>query len=80
MNGDFSYKFPLRGVPEYQRNINVMLNSLVSHIEKLSEEARQRERFLNNVINRVEVGIIVANSRRACDVCQQRRLEDALRA
>lgn len=62
MNGDFSYKFPLRGVPEYQRNINVMLNSLVSHIEKLSEEARQRERFLNNVINRVEVGIIVANS------------------
>lgn len=61
MNGDFSCKFPTSGVSGDERDINRQLNLLVSHLEQLSDDARQNEAFLSCVINLVDSGIIVAN-------------------
>lgn len=61
LHGDFSYKFPTEGVPPHERDINLTLNRIVSHLEILAEDARQNEEFLNLVIDLVDTGIVVAN-------------------
>lgn len=63
LNDDFTYKFPTANVPEHERDINITLNRLVTHLEQMSENARQNEAFLSVVINLVDIGIIVANSK-----------------
>lgn len=62
MNGDFSYKFPVSGVSEQEKEINLALNQFVSHLERLSMEAKENEAFLGLVINLIDSGIIVADS------------------
>lgn len=62
INGDFAYKFPESGINENEREINHTLNQIVSHLEKLSNEARQTEQFLSVIINLVDTGIIVADT------------------
>lgn len=63
LNGDFSYKFPVSNLPDQERDINITLNKLVTHIERLSADARQNERFLGLVINLVDIGIVVADEK-----------------
>ncbi len=63
LHGDFSYKFPTDGVPKDERETNISLNRIVSHLETLAADARQNEEFLNLVIDLVDTGIIVANDR-----------------
>lgn len=63
INGDFSYKFPVNNLPDQERDINATLNKLVTHLERLSADARQNERFLGLVINLVDIGIIVADEK-----------------
>lgn len=61
MNGDFSYKFPLDNCSRQECEINRKLNLIVEHLEKLKDKTRNEERFIGEVINLVETGIIVAD-------------------
>lgn len=61
LNGDFSYKFPTVNVSKYERDSNVVLNRIVEHLEQLSMEIRQKESFLEKVINMTDIGMIVAD-------------------
>lgn len=61
LNGDFSYKFPISNLSDQERDINITLNKLVTHLEQLTADARQNEKFLALVINLVDIGIIVAD-------------------
>lgn len=61
VNGDFSYKFPVSGISRQEQEINRMLNLIVEHLEMLGEKIRRDERFLVEVINMVDTGIIVAD-------------------
>lgn len=61
MNGDFSYKFPLDNCSQHESEINRKLNLIVDYLEKLKDKTRNEERFIGEVINVVETGIIVAD-------------------
>lgn len=63
ISGDFSYKFPESGIDESEREINHTLNEIVNHLAKLSYDARQTEQFLSVIINLVDTGIIVADTK-----------------
>ncbi|MDE5882871.1 MAG: HAMP domain-containing histidine kinase [Muribaculaceae bacterium] len=61
LNGDFSYKFPTANIGREEREVNEMLNNMVTHFELLSTESRQNEAFLERVINLTDVGLAVAD-------------------
>ena len=61
MNGDFSYKFSTTGTSKYEQNINRSLNMLVDHIEKLSADAREHERFLSKIVANPQGHVLFAN-------------------
>lgn len=63
LNDDFSYKFPTANVPAFEAEINANLNRLVAHLESLSLEASQHEKFLSLIINLVDTGMIVADAK-----------------
>lgn len=63
INSDFSYKFPTVNVNKEERESNLMLNRIVEHLEKLTNEARQNEAFIACVINLTEIGIAVADAK-----------------
>lgn len=63
LNGDFLYKFPTVNVNRDERDINIKLNCIVEHFEHLSTEARQNEAFLERVINLMDIGLAVADSK-----------------
>lgn len=62
LSKDFSYKFPTLHVNKEEREINVMLNSIVEHLELLTSEARQNEAFLARVINLTDIGLALADA------------------
>lgn len=61
LNEDFSYKFPTEGVSRDERDTNLMLNRIVSHLEHITSEARQNEAFLAWAINLMDIGVAVAD-------------------
>lgn len=61
LNADFSYEFPTSNVSDIEREINTSLNKVVAHLERLSRNARDHERFLGTILNIVDTGIIVAD-------------------
>lgn len=63
LNGDFTCKFPVDGVSETEKEMNEALNRVVGHLEKLDQAVRQDEEFLAYIINLVDMGIIVADSK-----------------
>lgn len=63
MNGDFSYKFPLTDCSPQECEINRKLNLIVEHLEKLRDKARNEEKFIGEVIDLIDTGIIVADER-----------------
>ena len=62
LSRDFSYKFPTSDVNREEREINEMLNGIVEHFERLTNEVRQNEAFLGRLINLTEVGLAVADA------------------
>ncbi|MDE6511754.1 MAG: PAS domain-containing protein, partial [Muribaculaceae bacterium] len=62
LSGDFSYKFPTSDVNREEREINEMLNGIVEHFERLTNEVRRNEAFLGRLINLTEVGLAVADA------------------
>lgn len=78
INGDFSYKFPTDNVNKEERELNMMLNRIVEHLEYLTYEARQNEAFMSCVINLTDIGIAVADAKgeiRHCNEAVLRLLE-----
>lgn len=63
LNGDFSYKFPVRNVRAEDREVNEMLNRIVEHLEEITVESRRNETFLVHLVNLVDIGLVVADSR-----------------
>ncbi len=63
LNGDFSYKFPVKDISREEREVNEMLNSMVAHFELLTADVRRSEAFLTRVINLTDIGLAVANAR-----------------
>ncbi len=63
LNGDFSYKFPTSNVNKDKREINIMLNRIVEHLENLTLEVRQKEAFLSKVLNLTDIGFALADSK-----------------
>lgn len=63
LNEDFSYKFPIDDVPADEVEINENLNRLVEHLEHLSIEASRHEQFLSLIINLVDTGLVVADTK-----------------
>ncbi|MDE6291807.1 MAG: HAMP domain-containing histidine kinase [Muribaculaceae bacterium] len=62
VSGDFSYKFPTTDVSRDDRENNEMLNSIVAHFERLTNEVRQNEVFLARMINLTDIGLAVADA------------------
>ncbi len=62
LNGDFSYKFPVKNVSAESRDVNEMLNRIVVHLEDITAESRRNETFLVHVLNLVDIGFVVADS------------------
>lgn len=62
INDDFSYMFPTNSVSTDEKEINTNLNRLVAHLEHLSIEASNHEKFLSLIINLVDTGLIVADA------------------
>ena len=63
LSGDFSYKFPTSDVSREERESNEMLNHLVEHFERLTNEVRQNEVFLARMINLTDIGLAVADTK-----------------
>lgn len=63
LSGDFSYKFPTSDVSREERDSNEMLNHLVEHFERLTNEVRQNEVFLARMINLTDIGLAMADAR-----------------
>lgn len=63
LSGDFAYKFPTYDVNREEREINEMLNNIVSHFEQLTKEVRQNEVFLGRMINLTDIGLAVADTK-----------------
>lgn len=63
ISGDFSYKFRDTSFTIQEKEINAVLNDLVSHLEKLGDRTRQNEEFLRHIINLTDSGIVIANER-----------------
>lgn len=62
ISGDFSYKFPISDVNKEDREINKMLNGMVEHFERLTNEVRQNEAFLSRLINITDIGLVMADT------------------
>lgn len=63
LSGDFSYKFPISNVSQDELEINEILNRIVEHFEKLTNEVRQNEVFLGRLINLTDIGLAVADAK-----------------
>ncbi len=63
VNGDFSYKFRDNSLTHQGKEINDILNQLVIHLEKLSENTRQNEDLLRKIIDLVDSGIVMSNDK-----------------
>lgn len=63
LNNDFAYKFSENGISKSEKEVNIILNRIVKHLENLANSARQNEQFLKLVIDLVEIGIIVSDNK-----------------
>lgn len=63
LSGDFSYKFPTSNVSQDELEINEILNQIVEHFERLTNEVRQNEVFLGRLINLTDIGLAVADAK-----------------
>lgn len=62
LSGDFSYKFPTASHTGDEREDNEMLNRIVEHLERLTKDARRNEVFLAHIINRTDIGLVLADA------------------
>lgn len=62
LNGDFSYKFPTDKLGRDEREVNEMLNSMVTHFEQLTSKVQRDEAFLKRVINLADIGLAVGDA------------------
>lgn len=62
LNGDFSYKFTTDNLSKDEREVNEMLNCMVTHFEQLTSEVKRNEAFLKRVINLTDIGLAVADA------------------
>lgn len=74
LSGDFSYKFPTSNVSQDEMEINEILNRIVEHFEKLTNEVRQNEAFLGRLINLTDIGLAVADAKGGIRLCNDASL------
>ncbi len=62
-NVDFSFKFPTTDVSRDDKLINTSLNRIKLILERARDEAVEREKYYERIINSVDTGIIVVDER-----------------
>lgn len=62
-NVDFSFKFPTEGVSADDRILNTSLNRIKQILEKARNEAVEREKYYELIINSADTGIIVVDEK-----------------
>lgn len=72
--GDFSYKFPTVNVSNEERASNMILNSIVRHLEEVSLEARKNDAFLTQIFNMGDIGLALADAKGNITICNDTAL------
>lgn len=62
-NTDFSFSFPIEQHNESDRLMNMSLNRIKSIMKKARDEALEREKYYELIINSVDTGILIVNPR-----------------
>lgn len=62
-NTDFSFSFPIEQRNESDRLMNMSLNRIKNIMKKARDEALEREKYYELIINSVDTGILIVNPR-----------------
>lgn len=62
-NTDFSFSFPTEGQTDSDRLMNMSLNRIRQILKQARDEALEREKYYEQIINSVDTGILIVNPR-----------------
>lgn len=62
-NVDYSFNFPVDKQSESEKLINISLNRIKMTLQKARDDAFEREKYYEQIINSVDTGIIIINSK-----------------
>lgn len=62
-NVDYSFNFPVDKQSESEKLINISLNRIKMILQKARDDAFEREKYYEQIINSVDTGIVIINSK-----------------
>lgn len=62
-NADFSFSFPTQGVRSSDRTLNQALNRIRQFLQSARDEAIDREKYYEQILEAIDTGVIVTNDR-----------------